>query len=615
MACWRLYRDREAGEDAEEQIEVTRLKVPGAPVFSLAKIPDVLPDGTVARRKPTAKPPGIYLGTAAKEVLTWMLGSKDVNDKVVLDGHTGWVRSLAVADKWLFSCGCNWLRVWDTTYRTPKEVSKTRLFTGDILAIATAKGRVYTAGADGSLRSWVIPRSGSGALEEGPAVERAHEGRVSACLVHGGVVYTTSYDGSIKAWCATTLTLLAEARRAHGGDKVFCAAVGANGVLFTGGDDKLIRAWDPLLSPIGQPLDSHTSSVRVLAAGRTGLLVSGDAEGDVCIWEVCQVQLPGLNGRNGPTGFSAGGPNGSGSPGGSMASLSSVEVSMSDAVMMQLEEYFSPSKPAVQQQQQQEGVAIAVEQAAAMASAMAMGVAAGALAREQVQVQVAEECLDAGADVGYLAVQQEEVEDGHEQVLADADASEVQVCCGEADVGSDSETAVGEVMMQHHHRWHGVQPEGEDPEPWVSSHPVDVQQEEEEEGLELEESLSQTVWNNLPSEGLGLEVPVSRNGVAFSQLQQQRQQQQVISAAAAVAGWAEVVDPGQGVFDEEPVAAALSELTSAAYNGAGNGATLDVEGAEFAAADSGQGFAVEWGAAEGQQRLQQLYASDFAASA
>ncbi len=383
---------------------------------------------------------------------------------------------------------------------------------------------------------------------------------------------------------------------------------------------QLIRAWDPLLSPIGQPLDSHASSVRVLAAGRTGLLVSGDAEGDVCIWEVCQVQLPGLNGRNGPNGLNGlNGPNGSGSPGGSMASLSSVEISMSDAVMMQLEEFFSPSKPAVQQQQ--EGVVVAEEQAAVMASAMAMGVAAGALAGEQVQVGE-EECLDAGADVGYLEVQQQQEEEEQGQVhdCADGDAAEGQVCCGEADVGSDSEAAVGEVMMQHHHRWHGVQPEGEDPEPWVSSHPVDVQQEEEEEaeeeGLELEESLSQTVWNNLPSEGLGLEVPVSRNGVAFSQLQKQRhQQQQQVMAAAAVAGWAEVVDPGQGVFDEEPVAAALSELTSAAYNGAANDAHPDAEGAEFAAADSGQGFAVEWGAAEGQQRLQQLYASDFAASA
>lgn len=56
--------------------------MPGAPVFSLAKIPDVKPDGTVAKRVPTGKPSGIYLGTAAKEVLTWMLGSKDVTDKV-----------------------------------------------------------------------------------------------------------------------------------------------------------------------------------------------------------------------------------------------------------------------------------------------------------------------------------------------------------------------------------------------------------------------------------------------------------------------------------------------------------------------------------------------------
>ncbi len=54
----------------------------------------------------------------------------------------------------------------------------------------------------------------------------------------------------LQAWCATTLTLLAEARRAHGGDKVFCAAVGANGVLFTGGDDK-VRRYDLLFRARG----------------------------------------------------------------------------------------------------------------------------------------------------------------------------------------------------------------------------------------------------------------------------------------------------------------------------------------------------------------------------
>lgn len=105
-------------------------------------------------------------------------------------------RPYAMLPRSLPSCGCNCLRQWDTTYRTPKESQAVRLFTGDILAIEASDGRVFTAGADGSLRSWVIPRSGG--LEEGPARERAHEGRVAACVAEGGRVYTVSYDGSIK---------------------------------------------------------------------------------------------------------------------------------------------------------------------------------------------------------------------------------------------------------------------------------------------------------------------------------------------------------------------------------------------------------------------------------
>ncbi|PNH06572.1 hypothetical protein TSOC_007011, partial [Tetrabaena socialis] len=151
MAVWRFYQSEQAAEPCtephcDESIEVTRLRVPGAPVFSLAKIPDVLPDGTVQRRMPTGRPSGIYLGTAAKEVTTYMLGTADVTSKVVLGDHSGWVRALAVTGKWLFSCGCNSLRLWDTTFRTPKECHSVRLFTGDILSIAAGRNRVFTAG-------------------------------------------------------------------------------------------------------------------------------------------------------------------------------------------------------------------------------------------------------------------------------------------------------------------------------------------------------------------------------------------------------------------------------------------------------------------------------------
>lgn len=69
-----------------------------------------------------------------------------------MGGHTGWVRSLATSGKYLFSCGCNHLRQWDTTYSVPKEVSDTQLVRGDILGIAAGGKRVFTAGADGSIR-------------------------------------------------------------------------------------------------------------------------------------------------------------------------------------------------------------------------------------------------------------------------------------------------------------------------------------------------------------------------------------------------------------------------------------------------------------------------------
>ena len=78
----------QAGDQAaQDQVEVTKLTVPGAPVFSLAKMPTVLPDGTVYKQ-PRTKPPGIFLGTSNKQVLTWMLDAgQDVSDKV------GWTPS------------------------------------------------------------------------------------------------------------------------------------------------------------------------------------------------------------------------------------------------------------------------------------------------------------------------------------------------------------------------------------------------------------------------------------------------------------------------------------------------------------------------------------------
>lgn len=68
---------------------------------------------------------------------------------------------------------------------------------GDILSIAASKNRVFTSGADGSIRSWSVSKR-TGDMTEGPVVERAHEGRVAGIMLHKDILYSVSFDGAIK---------------------------------------------------------------------------------------------------------------------------------------------------------------------------------------------------------------------------------------------------------------------------------------------------------------------------------------------------------------------------------------------------------------------------------
>lgn len=116
--------------------------------------------------------------------------------QVRMNGHTGYVRSLATSGKYLFSCGCNYLRQWDQAFAVPKEVSSKKLFKGDILAIACGDKRVFTAGADGVLRSWSIGKTGE--LMEAAVREKAHDGRITSIMVNASLLYSAGYDGTIK---------------------------------------------------------------------------------------------------------------------------------------------------------------------------------------------------------------------------------------------------------------------------------------------------------------------------------------------------------------------------------------------------------------------------------
>lgn len=89
-------------------------------------------------------------------------------------------------------------------------------------------------------RSWAIGKKGE--LEPGRAREKAHSDRVTALLSHAGFLYSTSYDGSVKMWDADTMELVQDVKRAHDSGRVNCAAIGADGNLYTGGDDKVCHS-------------------------------------------------------------------------------------------------------------------------------------------------------------------------------------------------------------------------------------------------------------------------------------------------------------------------------------------------------------------------------------
>jgi len=216
LAVWTL----EGGDLNGPKLQCSREEVAGGPVFSLQRgIKTKVTDKNVKPREPV-----LFCGLAAKEITALRPDTLTFSEQMHMNGHTGWVRSLASSGKYLFSCGCNHLHQWDQAYAVPKEVRSMSLFTGDILALAATDKAVFTAGADGSLRRWALGKLGE--LSESDVREKAHDGRITSLAVSGSLLFSAGYDGCIKAWDASSLQLVMEVKAAHEGQRVRSLVMG-----------------------------------------------------------------------------------------------------------------------------------------------------------------------------------------------------------------------------------------------------------------------------------------------------------------------------------------------------------------------------------------------------
>eukprot|EP01024_Parvocaulis_polyphysoides_P040815 TRINITY_DN37255_c0_g2_i1.p1 TRINITY_DN37255_c0_g2~~TRINITY_DN37255_c0_g2_i1.p1 ORF type:complete len:367 (-),score=29.34 TRINITY_DN37255_c0_g2_i1:216-1316(-) len=272
-----LWRIEQQNSGSEIELYRSSVQAKGAPIFSLQQ-DQLRSNGTQQV---------LFCGTAAKQVVAWEPHSQQFVNKVVLGDHTGWVRSLASNGRWLYSCGCNFIRQWDLTWAVPREVRKIGLYTGDVLALVASNERLVACCADGSLRTWTIQKNGD--LTDQVNCERAHDGRVTGAVLFKGLLYTIGFDGVLRAWCPESLKCILDVKCAHDGKRIYCITIGPEGYLYTGGDDQLIRRWSPeVLDPIGNPIHCHSGSVRVMAAGEWGsnFLISGDSTGSIAVWKV-----------------------------------------------------------------------------------------------------------------------------------------------------------------------------------------------------------------------------------------------------------------------------------------------------------------------------------------
>lgn len=75
-----------------------------------------------------------------------------------------------------------------------------------------------------------------------PTPSRLHLAHADLCsLPLPASLPAVSYDGGLKAWDADSLEIVVDRSSAHGGERVHCLAVGPDGLLYTGGDDKVGR--------------------------------------------------------------------------------------------------------------------------------------------------------------------------------------------------------------------------------------------------------------------------------------------------------------------------------------------------------------------------------------
>jgi WD40 repeat protein len=250
----------------------------------------------------------LYAGTHARTVVARVAADPDLPPLPgAVEDHTGWVRALASApktsreiaadpdagDRWRFSAACNVIRVWHDVFRDEEyesspsgedededatasesdsetsaleDAGSASIFTGDVLSLASSRGRLFAGVAYGTVRGWTLEsipeislsdtvddRRPTGRATRTPtlaamAASPTMNGRVSALHAtrDGRWVVAGDASGALAVFPASDLSDTPEVstrlRDAHRG-RVRALCEGPRGTVCSAGEDGVLRAW------------------------------------------------------------------------------------------------------------------------------------------------------------------------------------------------------------------------------------------------------------------------------------------------------------------------------------------------------------------------------------
>jgi WD40 repeat protein len=150
---------------------------------------------------------------------------------------------------------------------------------GEVAAVAFAGGKLYTGGADGTIREW-------GPDGHPGRILAAHEGGVNGLVaVPGGQLASCSADGTVRLWDLASGQDLLKLRADTELAAVACSPDGA--LLAAAGTSGAVHVWERRGGQPVRHLRAHTAAVNCLAFSPDGAyLASAGADQAVVLWDV-----------------------------------------------------------------------------------------------------------------------------------------------------------------------------------------------------------------------------------------------------------------------------------------------------------------------------------------